>query len=310
MRGYRYREIQQLVGRVLLLLLARYAHMIPRRAVFPLGRALGNLVMVLSPRHRRIAMDNLRLAFGGEKSELELRVIARGFHHNLAAGLLEFLRMPAMSAEEIEATNILQGTEHIDQALARGHGAILISAHYGNWETMGARLALGGYQPLNVIVRNQRDQEVTELLMGLRRGGGLRVIPRDGAIRECRRRLAKNEVVAMLIDQNAGERGVFVDFFGKLASTVAGPAILARRTRAAIIPLFCVRQPDRTQVAEIYPPVETQRTDDVEADVIANTAIFTKIIEHAIRRHPDHWFWIHRRWKARPPWERENGRDA
>ena len=305
----RYRQAQQLAGRTILLMIARYAHLIPRGAVYPLARALGSLVMVLSPRHRRIVMDNLRFVFGREKSEAALRVIARRFYHNFCRGLLEFLRMPATSAEEIIATNIMQGKHYIDDALARGHGVVLITAHYGNWETMAARLALAGYRPLNVIARNQRDQEVTELMTSLRKHVGLRVIPRDGAIRESARRLADNEVLGVLIDQNAGDRGVFVDFFGKLASTAAGAAVLAHRTSAAIIPIFCVRQADGTQIAEIGPELQVQRTDDVESDVIANTAVFTKIVEDAVRRHPDHWFWLHQRWKARPEWERERPQD-
>lgn len=300
-----YRQVQQFVGRTILLFMARYAHLLPRRALPPLATVIGALVMTISRRHRRIVMGNLRTTFGGEKSELELRVIARRFYRYFALGLLEFLRMPATSEQEIIATNVLQGKHYIDEALERGHGVVLISAHYGNWETMAYRLALAGYRPLNVIARNQRDQEVTELINSLRRHGGLRVIPRDGAIRECVRRLENNEVVGIAIDQNAGEKGVFVDFFGKLASTAAGAAVLARRTQAAIIPILCVRRPDGTQVGEIGPPVEPQRTDDVESDVIANTAIFTKIVEEAVRRHPDHWFWMHQRWKARPPWERD-----
>ena len=304
MQGHRYRELQQWVGRVILLSMARYAHFIPRGAVGPLGRALGSLVATISPRHRRIVMNNLRFAFP-EKSDLERRVIARRFYRNFTRGLVEFLRMPATSADETIETNVLEGKEYIDEALARGVGVVLISAHYGNWETMAARLALAGYCPLNVIARNQRDQEVTELLTSLRKHGGLRVIPRDGAIRECVRRLQNNEVIGMLIDQNAGENGVFVPFFGKLASTAAGAAVLAGRTNAPIMPIIIVRQPDGTQIGEIGPPVETQRTGDVESDVIANTAIFTKIIEDAVRRHPDHWFWMHQRWKARPHWERQ-----
>jgi len=309
MNALRYRQLQQFVGRTILLLLARYARLIPRRFVYPMARAMGALVMVISPRHRRIVMTNLGLAFP-EKSELERRVIARRFYHLLLRGLLEFLRMPATSEQEIIAGNKLQGKHYIDDALARGGGVVLITAHYGNWETMGARLALAGYRPLNVIARNQRDQEVTELLTGLRKHGGLRIIPRDGAIRECVARMRDNEVLGMLIDQNAGEHGVFVDFFGKLASTAAGAAVLAQRTQAAIIPIFCVRRPDGAQVGEIGPPVEVQRTDDPQADIIANTARFTKVVEEAIRRHPDHWFWIHQRWKARPPWEREGGGQA
>jgi tetraacyldisaccharide 4'-kinase len=303
-----WRVTQQLLGRIVLLTLARHAHLIPRRAVFPLARALGSAVMAISPRHRRIVMDNLRLAFGAERSELELRVIARRFYHNFMRGLLEFLRLPTTSPQEIIASNRLEGLEHLQQALARGHGAVLFSAHYGNWETVGARLALAGYRPLYVIARNQRDQEVTELLASLRRHGGLAAIPRDGAIGESVRLLNANQVMGMLIDQNVRVRGIFVPFFGKLAATAAGAAVIASRTEAPFIPIFCIRQPDGTQVGRIGPPIELQRTGDLESDIIANTALLTGVIERAIREHPDHWFWVHQRWKSRPPWE-DDGSD-
>jgi len=298
-----WRVTQQLVGRIVLLTLARHAHLIPRRAVYPLARAMGSAVMTISPRHRRIVMDNLRLTFGAGKSALELRVIARRFYHNLVRGLLEFLRMPTTSAEEIIANNRLEGLEHLEEALDRGRGAVLFSAHYGNWETIGARLALAGYSPLHVIARNQRDQEVTELLTSLRKHGGLSAIPRDGAIRECVRLLSSNQVIAMLIDQNVRVRGIFVPFFGKLAATAAGAAVIASRTEAPFIPIFCIRQPDGTQIGRIGPPIELQHTADLESDIIANTALLTSVIERAIREHPDHWFWLHQRWKTRPPWE-------
>lgn len=288
----------------MLLFLARYAHLIPRAILYPLARALGSSVMAISPRHRRIVMSNLRLAFGAEKSEAELRVIARRFYQNFAKGLFEFLRMPAMTREEIKATARLEGEEHLQQAMAAGRGAILISAHYGNWETAAAYFAISGYGPLNAIARSQRDQEVTELLTSVRTYGGLRLVPREGAIRECTDRLAHNELVGIMIDQNAGDHGVFVEFFGKLASTAAGAAVLAIRTESPVIAAFCVRQPDETQKCIILPPLRIQRTGDVESDVVANTAVFTRIVEQAVREHPDHWFWLHRRWKARPPWER------
>ena len=148
----RWRQIQHRVGNLALFSLARASGLLSLPALAALGRGMGDFVYHISPRHRRVVMDNLKQAFGGEKSAQQLRVIARTFYRNLGRNLLEFLHLPHMSDEEINRLMTLEGREHMARALAAGKGAVMLTAHYGNWELAGAKMALAGY-PLNVIAR-------------------------------------------------------------------------------------------------------------------------------------------------------------
>ncbi len=247
-------------------------------------------------------MTNLRLAFGEEKSERELAALARECYRHFGLCMAEFIRLPAMSAEEIQALAELRGSEHIDAALADGRGAILLTGHLGNWELTGSRIAAAGY-PLSVIARAQRDSAITEYVRETRETMGMRVLHRDVAVRASLKALRRNELVGILMDQNAGEDGIFVDFFGHLASTAPGAAAFALRTDAAVLPTFGWRNADGTHTVQVYPAVRLIRSGDHESDLRENTARYTKVIESQIRLHPAQWFWLHKRWKARPPHE-------
>jgi KDO2-lipid IV(A) lauroyltransferase len=249
-------------------------------------------------------MANLRLAFGNERTEEELAAIGRACYRHLGKCLMEFIRLPAMGVEDIRRVAELRGSEHLDTALARGKGIILLTAHLGNWEMVGTRIAAEGY-PLNVIARAQRDDTLTDYIRRTREVVGMRVYHREVAVRRSLEALRRNELVGMLLDQNAGDDGAFVDFFGRLASTARGPAAFALQTGAAVVPTFGWRKPDDRHVVELAEPVPLVSTGDREADILSNTARYTKVIENAIREHPEQWFWLHKRWKSRPVQKRE-----
>lgn len=294
------RRMQTRLGNALVLWMARRYHRLPERAGHRLGAGIGTAMRWISPRHWRIVMANLRLAFGNQRSEQDLAAIGRACYRHLGKCLMEFIRLPAMSAEEIRRVTELRGREHLDEALARGRGVILLTAHLGNWEMVGARIAADGY-PLNVIARAQRDDRLTDYIRSTREVAGMRVLHREVAVRRSLLALRQNELVGMLLDQNAGEDGVFVEFFGHLASTAPGAAAFALRTEAAVVPTFGWRKQDDRHMIEIREPVPLVRTGDRERDLLMNTAQYTKIIEEAIRAHPEQWFWLHKRWKSRPP---------
>ena len=302
----RWRQIEQRIGNLALFMMARASGIFRVSTLEVLGRHLGDFAYHISPRHRRLVVRHLEQCFGAEKEPEELVAIARAFYRNLGRNLLEFLHLPHMSEEAINRLVRLEGKEHMMRALEAGKGAILLTAHYGNWELVGAKMVLAGY-PLNVIARDQADPMVTHLMMSLRRGRGMKVIPRDHGLRQGIRRLRQNEIVAFLLDQNAGQNGVFVEFFGKLASTHGGAAGLALMTGAAVVPSFAIRHPDDTHTCVHFPPMEIVSTGDRDADILANTAAMTRLIEAEIRKRPEQWFWLHRRWKTRPPWERSDG---
>ena len=298
-----HRRMQTRLGNAVLLWMGRRYRTIPERAGYRMGSAIGTLIRYISPRHHGIVMRNLRVAFGGERSEQQLSRIAAGCYRHLGKCLIEFIRLPAMSPTDITAGAMVQGREHIDDALAAGSGAILLTGHLGNWEMVGARLAVEGYK-MNVIARAQRDDALTEYIRSTREVAGMRVLHQEVAVRGALRALRGNELVGILLDQNAGDDGIFVDFFGHLASTAAGAAVFALRTHAAVLPTFGWRNPDNRHCVVIDPPVPLIETGDREHDIRENTARYTKIIEQKIREHPEQWFWLHKRWKSRPPGER------
>lgn len=303
-RAYRWwRATQARAGNAALFWMARRFRSVSEQRGHRIGAAVGGLLRRVSPRHYRLVLKNLRIAFGQEKGEHELEAIARACYLHLGRSLMEFIRLPAMTAEDIRRMAEMRGAEHIDAALARGKGIILLTGHVGNWEITGARIAAQGYT-LNVIARPQRDDALTDLLLATREAAGMRVYHRGSAVKASLAAFRRNELVGMLLDQNAGEDGVFVEFFGHLASTAAGAAVFALRTDAAVLPTFGWRNPDNTHTVVVDPAVPLIRTEDYRQDIIANTAQYTKTIEDKIRAHPEQWFWLHKRWKSRPPEER------
>lgn len=277
----------------------------PDRAVLPLGAALGALLYALLPRHRRAARANLSRVFGVGFSPAGIEELVRRNFRHLGQAIAEFLKMAYWDKAEIERRVELRGTEHLDAALAAGKGAICVTAHYGNWELLAARVSQAGY-PLHVIARRADDPAVTALMNRVRERSGYRVILRSRrhGIRPALECLRRNELLGILLDQNKGEGAVYVDFFGAPVATPAGPAVLARRTGAPLIPIFDRRRPDGTHVAQVLPALEWSPTGEPDRDTWEITARLTRIIEAQVRAEPEQWFWIYDRWKqtgkARP----------
>jgi Kdo2-lipid IVA lauroyltransferase/acyltransferase len=270
---------------------------LPDRAVLGFGTALGELFYAALHQYRRVARANLRRAFGETWSEEEIgRMVRRNFRH-CGQTLAEFMAMPHWTHREIEERVELRGTYYLEAALAQGNGALLVTAHYGNWELMATRIARAGY-PVNVIARDADDPATNALINWIRGGCGYRVISRRYATRPSLECLRRNEALGILLDQNTSAGEIYVDFFGHPAATAPGPAILARRTGAPLIPLFDRRRADGTHVVEFHPPIEWVATGDREQEVLEITARLTQAIERQIRADPAQWFWIHNRWKT------------
>ncbi|HIE53147.1 MAG TPA: lipid A biosynthesis acyltransferase [Armatimonadetes bacterium] len=268
---------------------------------FWLADRLGLLIYQVIPRFHRTALNNLHMAFGDRKPPAELERIARRALQNNCRAVMEFLRLRCLSPEDLQRLVELWGSEHLDAALAQGRGVMLVTAHYGNWELMGARIATAGY-PLTVITRDQDDEALTRLVNDSRESAGLRVIRRQ-EVRKALACLRRNEILGILADQNTAVGGVFVDFFGRPAATATGPVLFALRLGTPLLPCFIRRLEDNRHRVVIYPPLELVRTGDATRDIALNTARLTKVIEHQIAERPEEWLWIHRRWKRRPEGE-------
>lgn len=295
------KRLSGFAGRVVLLGLHRLAKQMPLPVLYRVAERLGKLACRLSRRYRTVAERNLQMAYGESLSDEErTRLVEQVFIH-FAKSLMEFLVGDGLTPNDLHRMVTLVGEEHLQWCLRQGKGTLIITAHYGNWEIAARYLTQCRGYVLNVVARDADDSATTVLVNRIRELGGYRVIPRGQAARPVLQALKRNELVALLPDQNAGD--VFVPFFGRLAGTVAGPALLALRSGAPLLPVFCTRQPDNTYLFEMLPPLLVQPSEDKERDVREIMARITSLIEQQIRKHPSQWLWLHNRWKTRPPEE-------
>jgi KDO2-lipid IV(A) lauroyltransferase len=265
---------------------------VPPGAAARFGEALGVVAYTVSARYRGVADKNLRIAYGDTLTAAQRRDISKRVFKNFArATLVEFLRPPPIP---VGASDFAP----IHEVLKRGRGVIVVSAHLGNWELVARR---GANENLDVLViaRPTQDPQLNRLIDGLREKSGYRVHPRGGSPRVLLRHLRSNGLLAILVDQKSDD--VFVPFFGKVAGTTAGPAVLALKTGAPIVPMFCPRKPDGAYSVEICPEIDTTATGDTDADVNRIMTDITLAVESAVRKYPDQWLWLHDRWLIRNP---------
>ena len=275
---------------------------LPRPVVLALGRGLGRLAYRISPRHRRIALGNLETAFGREKTARERAAIARASFAHFGQVTLETIKFAHFSRARVLELIDIEGREHLERALAGGKGVLAFSAHYGNWETMIPALSPMG--PFHVIARQLDNRLVDRRLAAVRTRMGGVIIDKMGAARPITRVLKRGGIIAILIDQNVlRSQAVFVDFFGRPAATTPGPASFHILTGAPLLPVFC-RPQGRRHVWTILPPPEISLSGRREEDVLKITRICTKMIEDQIRRAPEWWLWMHKRWNTRPAGEK------
>ncbi len=276
------------------------ARPLPRAAAARLGARLGRLVGACDRRHTRVALDNLRLAFGDDLAPERRRQIVRACWEHFGTVTLDWLCLAKLGEEKLRRWVLYEGLEHIRAAYARGRGVLLFSGHFGHWELVAL---MQGYlaMPLTLVVRPLDNPWLDRWLTRMRSRSGNRVVAHRGAAREMLAALRRAGGVAIVIDQDARDQGVFVPFFGVPASTTPALASLALRTGASVIPVFSVPQPDGVYRITYEPAVPLPETASAEAAVVELTAACTAIIERWVRAYPHLWLWMHRRWKTRPP---------
>ena len=278
--------------------------LMPRAVARGLGFVLVRVAFLLRPSLWRTAMFNLRMAFPEWTDRERSRAIRRLVRHvGWMAG--EFSQFPKYTRDNIERIVVLDGFENFAEAQRRGNGVIFLTGHTGAWELSSFAYALYGY-PLHFLVRPIDNARVDALITRYRCLSGNTPVDKNQSARVLLSVLRSGGTVGVLLDHNATlEEGVFVDFFGVPASTSSGLARIALRTEAAVLPGFLHWDPAmRKYRLRFEPAVELVRTGDEAADVLENTARFTRIIEEFVRRHPDQWLWVHKRWKTRPPGEK------
>lgn len=285
--------------------------LLPSRTARRAAAAAARVALAIGSSRRRILLGNLTAAFP-EKTREEIEHIERRSIEGFAAGLVDFLETGRLSADEVRSRVRVAGEEHFAAARARGRGVFLLSAHFGSWEIAALAAGLMG-EPIALLVRTLDNPLLEEELSRLRRRFGNRPIPKKEAARELLRTMARNESVAILIDQNVIPReAIFVPFFGRLAATTPALALLHLKTGASVVPVFMWPEGDGRYRMEFERPILAVEFGgpDVDRDerVRRATARYMEVIEAAIRRAPQAWLWIHDRWKSRPPGEDLNAK--
>lgn len=292
---------------ILFLLLFSFLRALPFPLAFRVGEGIGWLLYHCDRHHRRVGLLNLSIAFP-HKSKAEHHSILRKSLLNLGRMVAEFCHMytltPETIHERIEFTDFAQWREIVTKA--QETGAVILTAHFGNWELLAYSHAHYGF-PIRIIHRPLRNPLVDAIIVRERERSGNKVIRKTAAGMEVFRALRQKSFVAVAIDQNSsGRMGLFVPFFSRLASTSSGAAGLVLASGVPVIPAFPIRENGtwRHRIV-VGPPVEAVRTGNQEEDLRLLTEKFSAIVQQMVEQYPDHWLWIHKRWKRRPQGEAE-----
>lgn len=276
---------------------------LPRSWARAVGAGLGAVAYLLTGRLRRTGERNLEIAYSGSDAAWRERIVRR-LYRNLGLQLAEFCLMHRYSRENTRSFLRYAGLEHYLAARDEGRGVLVVTGHLGLWELSSFYHSLMGY-PMSMVIRRLDNPWVDRLVNRIRCLHGNTVLHKDDFARGLLGAMRRGDTVGILMDTNmTPPQGVFVDFFGTPACTASGLARVAMRTEAAVLPGFLTwREDEQKYVLEFGERLALVRTGDDEQDIVTNTQICTAAIEQWIRRFPEQWLWVHRRWKTRPAGE-------
>ena len=287
--GVRYR-----LEWLMVLAVRRVVRFIPMSVVRGLGHGLGRVVYHIDRPRRRIALENLASAFPG-RTLRERKALTRATFAHFGGVLLELIKFGTYSRAQMLAAVDVEGEDRLRQAMRQGRGVFLVTGHFGYWETHGVTHALVA-EPISLLARPLDNPHLHAMLEDIRTGTGNSVIYRQGAVRRMLRDLGTARGIAVLIDQHMHSDAIYVEFFRRPAATTTALAALALRTGASVVPVFALPLP-RGRYRLIYEhPVEPPRAGTPDA-IREFTQRCTDVLEMYVRRHPELWMWMHRRWR-------------
>jgi Kdo2-lipid IVA lauroyltransferase/acyltransferase len=285
------------------------ARVLPWRLLRAIGIMAGRLGYLLDARHRAIALESVQRSFP-EESSAQHRAVVRGCYRHIGLSAVEFARLAAVPREEIRRLWPLTDEQIrlLTELNAERPAPIFVTGHVGLWEMCGLAYSAQGWR-VDSIARPLDNPRINALVDSARERFGQRILAKRGALVAALHALKQGTPVAMLLDQNAGEHGVFVPLFGRLASTLPTAAEIAMRTGSPIVCVTCWRDEangvHRIRLGRVIRTGQWDgpRDERYRAEVLRITAEYTLNIEDAVREHPEQWLWLHRRWKTRPPQE-------
>jgi Kdo2-lipid IVA lauroyltransferase/acyltransferase len=292
------KKTQHMVEYITVIILSWLIRSLPLTAAFFTGKCLGLVIYYFIPIRKKVTLDNLRIAFP-EKPIKELKRIARRAYINFSLNMIEFMLLPQITPDYLKKHMTFVNPELLEQMHKEGKGTICITGHFGNWELLGAAIVARGF-PMTGIVKEQSNKRVDRLINQYRNKVGIGHLYLGMAVRGVLKSLKNNMFVALVADQDAHNEGVFVDFMGRPSSTAPGPAIFAIKTGAPIVFGSAVRVNTTDHVIYLEKIDHSDLNGLTEKNIHELTQRHAKVLEKSIRKWPDHWFWMHKRWKTKP----------
>lgn len=276
---------------------------LPLGVAMALARHWGWMLAHVLRLRRTYVLETLARCLPETTPEERRRIYARMWSYQ-AQNIVELLRFAGgRESEQLERIEV-RGKAIADQALERGRGLLILISHLGNYDLMGLAAAKLFAYPLTVITKTLKNEKLNEFWFKIRNRSGVRTVPAHNSYRACLRALRNNELVGFMLDQNRpANQGIFVDFFGRPASTTPGLAFMAAQSGAPVVPVFMLRTPEGRHILQALPAIEPP-PDRREETLRASTEAYNRILEEQIRQDPAQWLWLHKRWKSRPPEEK------
>ena len=287
-----------------LMFLSRLIRLLPYGALLFLGRIFGNLYYIFIKKQRERAVAQMMPAL--KISESDARKLVRESFVNLARNMLEIFYMPNLNEKNLSKYIEIDHLDRMKNALAEGHGVVVLTGHVGTWEWLSAAFTLNGL-PVTAIAKLQPNQEYSRALDDLRATINVEIFNRGTSeLLAAGRALKKGKILGFLADQDAGPGGAFIEFLGKVASTPMGPAVFSKKFKSPVIPAFILRQPNGRHLVKIFEPMYFEDTGDADGDLLRFTEKMTRLLEKIILENPTQWLWFQKRWNTPPEMQKKN----
>lgn len=285
----------------LLMLLSRIICCLPHSALLTLGRGAGILYYRFIKKQRQRAIRQMMA--GLAISEEEAKKLVKASFINMATNVFEIFYMPRLNENNFRDYIDIEHLERLTDALAEGHGVVVLTGHIGTWEWLSAAFTLSGL-PVTAIAKPQPNEQYTRVLNDLRATIHVEIFSRGTSeLLAAARALKQGKILGFLADQDAGPGGAFIDFLGRPASTPMGPAVFSRKFNAPVIPAFILRQEDGRHRVIVGEALRYEDHGDTDRDLYDFTVRMTRILERVVRENPTQWLWFQKRWNT-PPEER------
>ena len=291
------KRIKHIIEYLFVIILIPFLIIIPYNIRIKIGRHLGLALYYAYKKRRDIAFENIFKSFPGMSKKWHTSICKKSFKH-FGIIAMEFIQLFRFSNKFIRKHILIEGEEHIKEALARGRGIIGLCPHLGNWEFVAACIALKGY-PVSVIMKKQSNPFINQIIEKLRSSFNVECIYKSKAGFPVIRALKRNRIVAFVADQDAGKNGLFLKFLGRSASTAQGPARYAISNNSPALIFTGIKEGNTFKIFISQSLNFDYNKNNLKSAVTNNTSVWTKKIEEYIKKYPEQYFWMHRRWKSK-----------